>query len=198
MVCIIPKNKKQFVSIGDHISRTQVVQTDVPQGSVLGSLLFLLYINDLNKSIINSSACHFADDTNILLSNKSLEQLAKKRIKDLKNLSQLWKANNLSLNAKKTELILCHSKNTKLDYSIKFKLSGKTLNSISTVQYLGILPNEHLLWTKQVNWINSKLNEIIGILSKLRYNTSLPILKIVYYSLLGSYLRTRNLHKEIV
>ena len=79
------KNRKQFVSISGHISSSQVIQTGVPQGSVLGPLLFLLYINDLNKSIKNLRAYHFAGDTNILLSNKSLEQLAKKVNKDLKN-----------------------------------------------------------------------------------------------------------------
>ena len=49
--------------------------------------------------------------------------------------------------------------------------------------------DEHLLWTKQVNWVNSKLNQTTGILSKLRYNTSLPILKIIYHSLFGSHLQ---------
>ena len=96
------KNRKQFVSIGGHISGTQVIQTGVPQGSVLEPHLFLLYINDLNKSIKNSRAYHFADDTNILLSNKSLELLAKEMNQDLKNLSQWLKANKLSLNVKKT------------------------------------------------------------------------------------------------
>ena len=80
------KNRKQFVSIGGHISSTQVIQTGVPQGSVLGPLLFLLNINDLNKSIKNSRAYHFADDTNILLSNKSLELLAKK----MKKISKIF------------------------------------------------------------------------------------------------------------
>ena len=58
-----------------------------------------------------------------------------------------------------------------------YKLNGKRLNPISTVKYLGVLLDEHLLWTKPVNWVHSKLNQTNGILSKLRYNTSLPILK---------------------
>ena len=102
---------------------------------------------------------------------------------------QWLKANKLSLNIKKTELIIFHPKNTKLDYSVKFKLNGRRLTPISTVKYLGILLDEHLLWTKQVNWVNSKLNQTTGILSKLRYNTSLPILKIIYHSLFGSHLQ---------
>ena len=70
---------------------------------------------------------------------------------DLKNLSQWLKANKLSLNVKKTELIIFHPKKTKLDYGVNFKLNGNRLNPISTVKYLGILLDEHLLWTKQVN-----------------------------------------------
>ena len=86
---------------------------------------------------------------------------------DLKNLSQWLKADKFSLNIKKTELIIFHPKNTKVDYSVKFK------TPISTVKYLGVLLDEHLSWTKQVNWVNSKLNQTIGIFSKLKYNTYL-------------------------
>ena len=105
---------------------------------------------------------------------------------DLKNLSQWLEADKLSFNVKKTELIIFHPKKTKLDYSVKFKLNGKILNPISTVKYFGILLDEHLLLTKQVNWVKSKLNQTNRIL---RYNMSLPILKIVYHSLFGSHLQ---------
>ena len=71
------KNRKQFASISDHIWSIQVIQAGVPQGSVLGPFVFLLHENDLNKSIKNLRAYHFADDTNILLSNEALELLAK-------------------------------------------------------------------------------------------------------------------------
>ena len=74
---------------------------------------------------------------------------------DLKNLSQWLKANKLSLNVKKTELIIFHPKKTKLAYSVKFKLNDKMLSPISTVKHFGILLAEHLLWTKQVNWVKS-------------------------------------------
>ena len=110
---------------------------------------------------------------------------------DLKDLMQWLKANKLSLNIKKTELIIFHQKNTKLDYGVKFKLNGRRLTPISTVKYLGILLDEHLSWTKQVNWVNSKLNQTNGIVSKLRHDTSLPVLKIVYHSLFGSHLYTK-------
>ena len=96
MVCIIPE-KQETLCFNRWSYLKYSVKTGVPQGSVLGPLLFLLYINDLNKSIKN----HFADDTNILLSNKSVELLAKNMNQDPKNLSQWLKANKLSLNVTK-------------------------------------------------------------------------------------------------
>ena len=79
----------------------------------------------------------------------------------LKNLLQWLKANKLSLNAKKTELIIFHPKNTKLNYCVKFKFNGKRLNPINPVKYIGILLNERKL-----------IKQTIGILSKLRYNNT--------------------------
>ena len=99
------------------------------------------------------------------------------------------KSYKLSLNVKKSELINFHPKNTKPDYGIKFKLNGRRLTPVSTVKYLGMLLDEHLSWMKEVNWVNSKLNQTIGIIRKLRHNTSLLILKIVYYSLFGWHLQ---------
>ena len=90
---------------------------------------------------------------------------------DLNNLLRWLKASKLSLNVKKTELIIFHPKNTKLDYSVKYKLNGTRLTPISTVKCLGILLDEHLLLTKQVDWVSSKLNQTTGILSKPRYTT---------------------------
>ena len=75
--CIIPRKQETICFNWCHITSPQVIQAGVSQGSVLGPLLFLLYINDLIKCITNSTTYQFADDTNILLSNESLELLAK-------------------------------------------------------------------------------------------------------------------------
>ena len=102
-------NQKQFVILNGSDSSFKPVSTSVPQGSVLGPLLFLVYINDLHKCVKYSKVYHFADDTNMLQSDDLLKNVAKQMNFDLKNLSQWLKANKLSLNFTKTELIIFHS-----------------------------------------------------------------------------------------
>ena len=99
-------NRKQFVSIDNCNSTTNTVLAGVSQGLVLEPLLFLMYINDLNKCVKYSKAHHFADDTSILQSGKSLEVFTKILNQDLKTLSQWLKTNKLSLNVKETKLII--------------------------------------------------------------------------------------------
>ena len=179
------KNRKQFVSISNSTSNTEEINTGVPQGSVLGSLLFL-YINDLHKSVKHSKTYHFADDTNIMQSNKSLDVLSKNLNKDLKSLSQWLKANKLSLNISKTKLIIFHRNTANIDHTLKLKLDGKRLSSSKLVKYLGVLLDEHLQWNDQLAHVKIKLNRAIGILCKIRHNANPTILKVVYHSLFGS------------
>ena len=113
----------------------------------------------------------------MLQSDNSLKNVVKRMNLDLKNLSQWLKANKLSLNFTKTELIIFHSSSKKIDHNVKFKLDGKRLTPTSTVKYLGVLLDDHLLWSKQINHVTTKLNQAIDILSTLRNNTSLKTLK---------------------
>ena len=143
----------------------------VPQGSVLGPLLFLL--NDLHNSVRYAKTYHFADDTSVILSSTSLEILSKRINKDLFNLSNWLKANKLSLNVKKTELVIFRSKKLKIDSSFKFKLNGKRLVPTKSLKYLGAPLDEHLHSNEQVSQVKMKLNRAIGILSKLKYNAKI-------------------------
>ena len=99
-------NCKQFVSVNGFASSSSSITCDVPQGSVLGPLLFLIYINDLHVTIKHWKIHHFADDTNLLVINTSLKRLNKVLNIDLKNLTNWLNANKISLNVSKTELII--------------------------------------------------------------------------------------------
>ena len=124
----------------------------------------------------------------MLLSHSSLETLAKQMNSDLKNLSQWLKANKLPLNVTKTELIIFHSSFKKTDPSLKIILDGKRLIQTDTVKYLGVLLDDCLLWSKQINHVVTKLNQATGILSKLRNRASLKILEMTFHSLFCSHL----------
>ena len=137
-------------------------------------------MNDLCKCVRYSETYHFADDTNMLQSHSSLETLVKRMNLDLQNLSQWLKANKFSLNVTKTELIIFHSSSKKTNHSLKFILDGKRLTENDTAKCLCVLLDDHLLWSKQINHVATKLNQAIGILSKLRSRASLNILKMTY------------------
>ena len=113
-------------------------------GSVLGPLLFLLYINDLHKSIHNSKVYHFADDTNLLRISTSYKKLQKELNKDLKNLNQWLLANIISLNNTKTEIIHFHKINGHYLSNLKIKMNGKLLYLSDHIKYLGIHLDETL------------------------------------------------------
>ena len=113
----------------------------VPQGSVLGPLLFIIFINDLNVSIKSSKVHHFADDTNLLLINKSLKQINKLINHDLALLVQWLRSNKISFNTSKTEILLFRKTITKY---LNLRINGERIKTSTTVKYPGVLLHEHL------------------------------------------------------
>ena len=155
-------NRRQFVSINGFESSTSSITCGVPQGSVLGPLLFLIYINDLHVAIKHCKVHHFADDTNLLIINKSLKRLNKLLNIDLKNLTNWLNANKISLNVSKTELIIFKPKRKPLDFSMKIKLNGKILYLTDSVRYLGIKIDSKLNWKSHVNAMLYKIRDFVN------------------------------------
>ena len=180
--------RKQRVTINGFESEIKLIKHGVPQGSVLGPLLFLIYINDLNKSISFSSTYHFADDTNIININTNYKKLQKEINHDLKSLNEWLLANKISLNVAKTELIFFHKVRSPLPPNLKIKMNGKRLTHSNYVKYLGIYIDETLTGTFHCEEIIKRLNRANGILAKARHYMPLHILKNIYYAVFSSHL----------
>ena len=149
----------------------------MPQGSVLGPILFLLYINDLNNCIKFSSTYHFADDTNLLNISSDYKTLMKQVNFDLKNLNNWLLANKISLNKDKTELIYFHKVRSSIPDNIKIKMNGKQLFHSKSIKYLGVYLDETLDGRTHCQEITKKLSRANGILSKSRHYVSLENLR---------------------
>ena len=119
--------RNQKVTINGISSESRAIHHGVPQGSVLGPIFFLLYINDLHNCIKHSTTFHFADDTNLLNISCNYKTLKKEVNKDLKLLVQWLRANKISLSNDKTEMIYFHKVNNTIPTDNKIKLNGKKL-----------------------------------------------------------------------
>ena len=117
---IYPANRKQFVTYNGVSSTTKNIRCGVPQGSILGPLLFLIYINDLYSACKDTTAILFADDTNLFKSGKDINSMERDINDELRNISVWLKNNKLFLNVDKTYyMILSRKKNWKEKYNFE-------------------------------------------------------------------------------
>ena len=138
------ENQNQFISVNNINSDILPIEYGVPQGSVLGPLFFLIYINDLNNAIDFSDVHHFADDTHVLFSSKSLKDINKKINFDLKNIFIWPRATKILLNADKTELVLLSSKNRNITKNMNFRTSEQKMKLLDKAKYLDLFLDENL------------------------------------------------------
>ena len=139
-----------------------------PQRSCLGPLLFLIYINDFQFSILHSSAILFADDTTLLQGHKNLKYLKWSMEEDLTDLKQIidwFKANLLTLNMDKTECILFSSSNSNTQLHIELELGEHKLTNTNQVKFLGLWIDQKLHWNKHLNTLVMKLKQYKSVAS---------------------------------
>ena len=180
-------NRKQSVTLGDSTSDLKSITCGVPQGSVLGPLLFLIYINDMNTAVKNCIIHHFADDTNLLCSEKNLKKLRKNMNKELSLLFEWLCANRLSLNAGKTEFIVFRPQKV-LNEKFTLRLNQTTIKESTKIKYLGILLDKNLSWNFHITELCKKLSCAVGMMYKMKNLCSTATLRSIYYSLFHSHL----------
>ena len=184
-------NRQQYVEIENIKSTTETITTGVPQGSILGPLLFLIYIIDLALASTKFSPIMYADDTTLLStlhnfkSNHSSNSLSYNINAELTKITQWLAVNRLSLNAKKTKMMIFHSKQNKLSVNEIpiIKINGMPIERVTEFKFLGVLIDSNLTWSPHCNYIAKKLSRICGVVSRLKHYVPTHILTIIYNSL---------------
>ena len=149
-------NRKQQVKLDGTKSSFLDITCGVPQGSILGPLLFLIYINDMKNSVKNSVLHHFADDTNLLCSDANEKNLKKKMNEDLK-LIYIWLCSNrLSLNVDKTEFIVFRPARKNFEHRFTLTLNRTTLFESTKIKYLGLILDKALSWKHHIFELRKK------------------------------------------
>ena len=174
-------NRQQCVRIGSNVSSLRTIEAGVPQGSVLGPLLFLIFINDLVTKIEFSNIRLFADDTCIFLSGENMDDVATKLNNDLKNIEE-WSQNWLvEFSASKTKSLNI-SNSTKVDCLPNLFLNTAVIENVTQHKHLGLILDQKLSWTDHVDLVISNCMKRLNIMKKLKYVLDRKSLETIYKS----------------
>ena len=178
------RNRHQFVEFKNNNSDLQEILTGIPQGSILGPLLFSIYINDLIKSTNKFKYLMYADDTTLYF---NLEDFNSETMNDdinscLDEINVWLKLNKLTVNASKTKFMVFH-KHREVP-KLNLSLNNINIESVSHFTFLGIILDTALSWKYHINMIAIKISKVIGILHKLKYIFPKNILLTIYKSLI--------------
>ena len=182
-------DRKQFVSVNGSNSSHLSVTCGVPQGSVLGPLLFLIYINDLPLSSSRLDFYLFADDTNIYYEAESLHHLQNMVNKELKKVKIWLNVNKLSLNIDKTNFIIFKSPQHSAPETVSIKIGNLPIKQTCYVKFLGVLLDENLSWKYHLTELSKKLARTCGMFFKVRHFLPISVLVCLYNSLFSPFLQ---------
>ena len=165
---------------------TEMIPCGVPQGSVLGPLLFIIYTNDLPNCLKYSKAILFADDTTIYLSSSDIHYLYKTVNIDLGSMTEWFRSNKLSLNVSKTHAVMFKQGHMNIPSNLNVKIGNQIIERKNVVKFLGIYIDSKLEWHDHINYINNKLK--LYAMIKIKHLLNRKHLLTLYYALIYPYL----------
>ena len=187
-------NRKQFCKVNGISSDIKDIDIGVPQGSCSGTLLFLLYINDLPFALKKSETNMYADDTMIPYSSKTLDELHMVLNAELVVIEKWLQGNELSLNIDKTQPMIVGSMQNVNKMVVQptllpmFHVGGTDIHLVNRVKYLGLHIDNSLTWKCQIENIKGKVSRAIGLLKYCKNFVSIETLKDIYRSIVEPHL----------
>ena len=180
--------RTQYVAFNGTNSDIHYVKCGVPQGSILGPLLFILYMNDICSVSKLLFTLLYADDTCVMLSGKDLNDLIAVFNVELISLCDWLKSNKLSLNTQKTFFMVFHRARLKSANCNELIIDNASITRVYSAKYLGIIIDVKFNWIEHITYINNKISKAIGIMYKARQYLNKSSLVNLYYSYVYPYL----------
>jgi len=187
-------NRKQFVDFDNNKSSVQKIECGVPQGSILGPLLYLIYVNDIANSS-NGNILSFADDTSLYLSDSNLDSLFVNANLEVNKLFNWFCANRLSLNPTKTKFLVLRTPNNPPNTTEqKLFINGTPLAQIGSnfteqsTKFLGLHLDEFLSWKNHLAQINKKIAYALFMIKQTKHFLPVSSLKTLYFALIHPHL----------
>ena len=181
-------NRTQSVKYCNNVSSALPVTLGVPQGSILGPLLFILYVNDMPNVFDSVWPIIFADDTTLFVSSKTIDDALQTFNDELSALVHWFNANKLSLNLSKTHYMVFTTSPQVRATKVDFNVDNNPINQVTKTKFLGVVIDDQLRWCDHIDHVCTKVRKSLGIIKRASKILNADTLKSLYYTMIFPYL----------